>query len=81
MVGLITAGQWIERPQSSSLCERCVFVQWKHPKHTPSALEMILVLVLLVEVFDAEILKILVLGVLVLEVVVLDVEMLEALVL
>ena len=72
MVVLITAGHWIERPQSTSLCERCVFVQWKHPEHTPSALE-ILVLVLLVEVFDTEVLKILVLGVLVLEVVVLDV--------
>ena len=65
----ITAGQWIERPQSISLCDRCVLVQWKHPKHTPSALE-ILVLLLLVSVFDAEVLKIVVLGVLVLEVVI-----------
>ena len=80
MVILRTAVQWIDCPQSISLCDRCVFVQWKHPKHTPSALE-ILVLVLLVEVFDAEVLKILVLDVLVLEVALLDVEVLGALVL
>ena len=30
------AGTWIERPQSISLCNRCVFVGWRHLKHTPS---------------------------------------------
>ena len=24
------AGTWIERPQSISLCNRCVFVGWRH---------------------------------------------------
>ena len=30
------AGTWIERPQSIPLCDRCVFVEWRHLKHTPS---------------------------------------------
>ena len=30
------AGTRIERPQSISLCNRCVFVGWRHLKHTPS---------------------------------------------
>ena len=28
--------KWVERPQSMSLCDRCVFVGWRYVKHTPS---------------------------------------------
>ena len=29
--------KWVERPQSMSLCDRCVFVGWRYVKHTPSS--------------------------------------------